>query len=114
MGRRIFFIFPWYRPGDYAAAVSLFGDLPGSHAAWHDCALRWEEQCRTAALPCLRVLLRPDEFRAWCRTHQLQPDGAARSTFIVDQASALLWPDALSEHSESSLPPATQSPDPLR
>ena len=94
MGRRIFFIIPWYRSGDYDAVVSLFGDLPGTYAAWQDRALHWEEQCRTAAIPCLRVPLRPDEFRAWCRTRNLQPEAEARSTFIIDEARLLLWPDA--------------------
>ena len=98
MGRRTFFIIPWYRHGDYPAAVSLFGDLPGSHAAWHDHALQWEEQCRTAAVPCLRVLLQPDEFRTWCRAHHLQPDGEARATFIIAKARTLLWPDTASDH----------------
>ena len=94
MGRRIFLIVPWYRPGDYDAAVSMFGDLPASHAAWHDRALEWEGQCRTAATPCLRVLLRPDEFLAWCQTRQVRPDAEARSSFVVEKARAMLWPDA--------------------
>ena len=98
MGRRTFFVIPWYRPADYAAAVSLFGDLPANYAAWQDRALQWEEQCRTVAIPCLRVLLRPDEFRTWCRAHQLQPDGEARSTFIIDKARSLLWPGDLADH----------------
>jgi hypothetical protein len=94
MGRRIFLIVPWYRLGDYDAAVSLFGDLPTTYAEWHDRAVEWEENCRTAATPCLRVLLRPDEFLAWCQTHQVQPDTEARSTFVVEKARSLLWPDA--------------------
>jgi hypothetical protein len=94
MGRRIFLVVPWYRPGDYGAAVSMFGDLPATYAAWHDRALEWEEHCRITAMPCLRVLLRPDEFLAWCRTRQVQPDAEARSTFVVEKARSLLWPDA--------------------
>jgi hypothetical protein len=94
MGRRIFLIVPWYRPGDYDAAVSMFGDLPASYAAWHDRALEWEEHCRTAATPCLRVLLRPDEFLAWCQSRQVRPDAEARSTFVVEKARSLLWPEA--------------------
>ena len=87
-------IVPWYRLGDYDVAVSMFGDLPATYAAWHDHALEWEEHCRTAAVPCLRVLLRPDAFLAWCRTRQVQPDAEARSTFVVEKARSLLWPDA--------------------
>jgi hypothetical protein len=94
MGRRIFLIVPWYRPGDYDAAVSMFGDLPATYAAWHDRALEWEEHCRIAAMPCLRVLLRPDEFLAWCQTRQVRPDAEARSTFVVEKARSLLWPNA--------------------
>ena len=94
MGRRIFLIVPWYRPGDYDAAASMFGDLPVTYAAWHDRALEWEEHCRITAMPCLRVLLRPDEFLSWCRTRQVQPDAEARSTFVVGKARSLLWPDA--------------------
>lgn len=93
MGRRIFFIVPWYGLGDYDAAVSMFGDLPPTYAAWHDRAQEWEEHCRTAAMPCLRVLLRPDEFLAWCRTRQIPPDAEARSTFVIEKARSLLWPD---------------------
>jgi hypothetical protein len=93
MTRRTFFIIPWYRSGDYAAAVALFGDLPGSYAAWRDRALRWEEQCRTSEIPFLRVLVRPGEFRGWCRAVQLQPDSEARSEFIIERARSLLWPD---------------------
>jgi hypothetical protein len=94
MGRRIFLIVPWYRPGDYDAAVSMFGDLPATYRAWHDRALEWEENCRTAATPCLRVLLQPDEFLTWCRARQVQPDAESRSTFIVEKARSLLWPEA--------------------
>jgi hypothetical protein len=72
----------------------MFGDLPATYAAWHDRALEWEEHCRITAMPCLRVLLQPDEFLAWCRTRQAQPDAEARSTFIVEKARSLLWPEA--------------------
>ena len=94
MDRRLFLIVPWYRPGDYDAAASMFGDLPVTYAAWHDRALEWEEHCRITAMPCLSVLLRPDEFLAWCRTREVQPDAEARSTFVVGKARSLLWPDA--------------------
>lgn len=91
---RTFFIIPWYRSGDYEAAVSQFGDLPGSYLAWREHALNWEKQCQEGAMmPCLRVVVRPDEFRAWCRTRHLQPDAEARSTFIIEKARPLLWPD---------------------
>jgi hypothetical protein len=93
MARRTFFIIPWYRPGDYDAAEALFGDLPGSYAAWRDAALRWEEQCRTSAIPFLRVLVRPDEFRGWCWAVQRQADTEARSAFIIERGGSLLWPD---------------------
>lgn len=93
MARRTFFIIPWYRPGDYDAAVALFGDLPESYAAWRDRALRLEEQCRTTAMPSVRVLVRPGEFHDWCRTVQLQPDAEARSAFVIERARSLLWPD---------------------
>lgn len=94
MGRRIFLIVPWYRLGDYDAARSMFGDLPATYAAWHGRTLEWEEHCRIAAMPCLRVLLRPEEFLAWCRTRQVRADAEARSTFVVEKARSLLWPDA--------------------
>jgi hypothetical protein len=97
MGRQLFFIVPWYRARDYAAAASMFGDLPATYAAWHDRALEWEEHCRTEAMPCLRVLLQPDEFLAWCRTRQVPPDADARSAFVVEKARSLLWPDAPAE-----------------
>jgi hypothetical protein len=94
MGRRIFLIVPWYRAGEYDAAASMFGDLPATYAAWHDRATEWEEHCRITAMPCLRVLLRPDEFHAWCQARQVQPDTEARSTFVVEKARSLLWRDA--------------------
>ena len=82
-----------------AARLCSFGDtgptrLPGRSKAWHDRALEWEEDCRTAVTPCLRVLLQPDEFLTWCRARQVQPDAEARSTFIVEKARSVLWPEA--------------------
>jgi hypothetical protein len=93
MGRRIFFIVPWYRPSDYDAAASLFGDLPSTYPAWHNRALKCEDHCRIAAMPCLRVLVRPDELLAWCQARQIQPHAEARSTYVVEKARSLLWPD---------------------
>ena len=35
-----------------------------------------------------------DEFLAWCQSRQVRPDAEARSTFIVEKARSLLWPEA--------------------
>ena len=72
----------------------MLGDMPATYAAWHDRAQECEEHCRTAAMPCLRVLLQPDEFLAWWWTRQVPPNAKARSTFVVEKARLLLWPDA--------------------
>jgi hypothetical protein len=94
MDRRIFLIVPWYRLGDYDAAASMFGDMPATYAAWHTVPWSGKNTAGSLQCLCLRVLLRPDEFLAWCRTHQVQPDAEARSTFVVEKARSLLWPDA--------------------
>jgi hypothetical protein len=90
---RICFIIPWYRAGDYDAAAALFGDMPRSYAAWLEHTRRWEEECRRSDAPFLRVLVRPREFHAWCRTARLQPDTEGRSAYIIERARSLLWPD---------------------
>jgi hypothetical protein len=75
---------PWYRREDYPTIRQVMADshmLASTYDQWLAAAENNESVGQQAGLEIVRVMIEPEEFKAWCRARDLKPDGAARTKY---------------------------------
>lgn len=82
---------PWYRREDYPIIRQMMADahvLASTYDQWLVAAENNEAVGRQAGLEIARVVIVPEEFKAWCLAQGLEPDSAARTKYASARASA--------------------------
>ena len=82
---------PWYCREDYPTIRRVMIDphvLAPSYDQWLAAAENNETVGRQAGLEIVRVMIVPEEFKAWCLSQDLKPDSAARAKFASEHSAA--------------------------
>ncbi|MGO4387922.1 hypothetical protein AB4Y85_10325 [Microvirga sp. 2YAF29] len=80
---------PWYRREDYPTIRQVMDDpyvLASTYEQWLSAAENNEAVGRQAGLEIVRVMIYPQEFRAWCLAQGMAPDGAARTKYASEHS----------------------------
>ena len=79
----------WYEEKDYERLRSMFTDganLPRTYAEWLQKATTGEHHLKSQGTFVARVLVRPDEFAAWCKAEGLPMGALARNKWASNGA----------------------------
>ncbi|WP_457090149.1 hypothetical protein [Microvirga sp. P5_D2] len=82
---------PWYRREDYPAIRQMMADphvLAPVYDQWLAAAENNESVGRQAGLEIARIMIVPEEFKAWCLAQGVEPDSAARTKYASERTSA--------------------------
>lgn len=74
----------WYLAEDFDEIKALMEDahtLHRTYTEWLQAAERGEQAQVAKGLRVYRAVIRPDEFRDWCRTRSLKVDAKARQQY---------------------------------
>ena len=79
----------WFLPEDYEEAKQFCPDAArdADYEQWVTYAesIIRELTQKMPTTEIIRVVIRPEKFRAWCEQHNLQPDSASRAVFAMAQ-----------------------------
>lgn len=80
----------WYNPQDYPTILKVMADadnLPRTFQEWHDRMHKREVELIAAGHNCVRVIIDPRTFPAWCAANGLKLDAEGRTSFAAEQAA---------------------------
>jgi len=80
----------WYQPQDYPAILKVMADadnLPRTFQEWYDRIHKREVELIAAGHNCVRVIIDPRTFPAWCAANGRKLDAEGSTAFAAEQAA---------------------------
>ncbi|PDT68506.1 hypothetical protein [Bradyrhizobium sp. C9] len=80
----------WFEPEDYSGILDILNfpdDMSRSYARWNELAKNREQDLKQRGFFAVRVTVRPDEFKKWCASKSMQPDGRALNLFVDERGT---------------------------
>lgn len=81
----------WYEPDQWLRVKELSTDpdrFEETFAEWEAMATKTLKQLVASGIEAEKVLIDADEFLAWCRSNEAQPDSGSRARFVAEKVRA--------------------------
>jgi hypothetical protein len=79
----------WFERDDYPRILQIMQDahiFPADYDAWQQKAERQQRDAEARGLRVMRIVVKPDQFIAWCARNRLNVDAEARKRFAAEGA----------------------------
>jgi hypothetical protein len=79
----------WFEREDYPRILEIMADadvFPPTYEAWTKKAEHDQRRTEAAGFTVVRVIIKPEEFIAWCTRNDMAVDAKARTAFAAEGA----------------------------